>query len=119
MELARIVPKCTGKALQIPVVVLTSAQTGSSGEFLIMAFKGRPKTILLGAVTAGYITINNGFQISDTAFMNLSVGYGADKYGKLYTEAIKPDIYVDAPDSFNNLENDSKIQAALKWLKEQ
>lgn len=117
MELGRIVPKCMVQAQNIPVVILTSPQTGSSGEFLIMAFKGRPKTILLGTTTAGYVTINNGYPINDTTFMNLSVGYGADKSGRLYTEAIKPDIFLDAPDSFYHLEGDAKVLAAIKWLK--
>ncbi len=109
----------TRQAGQLPIVILTGAQTGSSGEFLIMTFKGRPNTILLGATTAGYVTVNNGFQISDSAAMNLSIGYGADRNGTVYTEALRPDIFIDGPDSFNDLANDVKVKAAIKWLKKQ
>lgn len=117
--LATIVPKCTKQARQLPIVIITGAQTGSSGEFLIMTFKGRPNTILLGSTTAGYVTVNNGFQISDSAAMNLSIGYGADRNGTVYKEALRPDIFIDGPDSFNDLANDVKVKAAIKWLKKQ
>lgn len=115
--LATIVPRCTNRAQQLPVVILTSPQTGSSGEFLIMTFKGRRNTILLSSTTAGYVTVNSGFLISDTAYMNLAVGYGADKNGTVYKEALNPDVFVEGPDSFNDIDKDMKVQAAIKWLK--
>lgn len=119
LVLATIVPKCMINAQGLPIVILTSSQTASSGEFLIMTFMGRPRTVLLGERTAGYVTVNNGYQVSDYAFMNLAIGYGADRQGLLYKEAIKPSILVVGPDSFNNLENDLKVQEAIRWLKQQ
>jgi C-terminal processing protease CtpA/Prc len=82
-----------------------------------MAFKGRKNTIILGDTTAGYLTVNKGFKINNDAFMNLSVGYGKDRNGKTYKNALKPDILVNSPDKFNDLKNDEKIKAAVKWLK--
>jgi C-terminal processing protease CtpA/Prc len=116
-KLATVTPTCNIKADKLPVVVITGSQTGSSGEFLLMTFKGRPKTIALGSTTAGYVTANDGFKITDSAFLNLSVGYGADRNGKLYREAMKPDIMLEGADNFNDIEGDIKVQAAVKWLR--
>jgi C-terminal processing protease CtpA/Prc len=116
--LAKIVPRCTVDAQRIPIVILTSPQTASSGEFLLMTFKGRPNTIQLGTSTRGLVTVNTGFSLKDTAFINLAVGYGADRNGKAYTRAIDPEIYVNGPDNFNNLEKDLKVVTAIKWLED-
>jgi C-terminal processing protease CtpA/Prc len=117
MLLTSIQPKCAVSAQQMPVVLLTSPATGSSGEFFIIAFKGRPNTILLGSPTAGYITSTEGFPINDAAFILLSTGYGADRNGKLYTEALQPDIPFEGVDKFNDIPNDPKVKAAVGWLK--
>jgi hypothetical protein len=111
-----IIPKCSINAQSIPVVMLISPVTGSSAECFIIAFKGRAKTVLLGSETAGYVTVNNGFPINDTAFMNLAVGYSADREGKIYKEAIKPDIPFKGQDDFNDIKSDVKTKAAINWL---
>ncbi len=49
--------------------------------------------------------------------MNLAIGYSADKNGKVYKEAIEPDIPFTSIDKFNDIENDAKVKAAIKWLK--
>lgn len=106
-------------ARSLPVVVLIGAATGSSGEFLAMAFKGRKKTVFVGSPTAGYITAVGGFDLREKGFMNISTAYGADRNGKIYKEAIRPDIKVDAPDSFKDLSNDKKVKTAINWLNKQ
>lgn len=50
---------------QLPVVLFVGSGTGSSGEFLIMAFQGRANCILLGTETAGMVSVNNGFSNRD------------------------------------------------------
>ena len=114
--LTEVKPKCNVDAQSIPIVILVGPGTGSSGEFFLMAFKGRKNTILLGSQTAGWVTVNSGIPINDTAFMNLSVGYGADRKGKIYKEALKPDITITSVDKFNDIANDEKVKAAIKWL---
>ncbi|MEO6906141.1 MAG: S41 family peptidase [Ginsengibacter sp.] len=115
--LTEVKPRCNVNAEFMPVVILIGPGTGSSGEFFLMAFKGRKHTILLGSKTAGWITVNDGIPINDTAFINLSVGYGADKNGKIYKEALEPDIPITSVDKFNDIANDEKVKAAIKWLK--
>lgn len=117
--ITKINPSCTINALDIPIVMLTSPITGSSAEFLIVSFKGRKNTILLGSKTAGYVTINTGFSINDYTSMLLSTGYGLDRSGKSYKEAIDPDIPFVSIDKFNNLKIDEKVEAAVKWIKDQ
>ncbi len=115
--LAEVKPKCTVNAQNMPVVILVGPGTGSSGEFFLMAFKGRKNTTLLGSQTAGWVTVNTGIPINDTAFINLSIGYGADRNGKIYKNAIEPDITIKSDDKFNDIANDEKVKAAIKWLK--
>jgi C-terminal processing protease CtpA/Prc len=114
--LTSLAPKCSVNAERLPVVLLIGSSTGSSGEFLVMAFKGRKNTLFLGTETAGYITAVGGFPINNAAYMYLSTGYGMDRAGRVYKEAIKPDILNESPDSFNDIKNDKKVQAAVKWL---
>jgi C-terminal processing protease CtpA/Prc len=115
--IVKISPKCNSNAQNMPVVLLTSSATGSSGEFFIIAFKGRRKTILLGSETAGYVTVVAGLPVNDAAYMYVSVGYGADRNEKIYRTAIKPDILFTSPDKFNDIKNDKKVIAAENWLK--
>ena len=114
---SKITPRCNVDAQKIPIVILTSPHTGSSAECFIIAFKVRSNTVLLGSKTAGYTTVNTGMSINETAFMNLAVGYSADKNGKVYKEAIEPDIPFTSVDKFNNIPKDEKVKAAIKWLK--
>jgi carboxyl-terminal processing protease len=111
-----IVPKCSVSADRLPVVLLIGSSTGSSGEFLVMAFKGRKNTLFLGTETAGYITAVGGFPINNAAYMYLSTGYGMDRTGNVYKEAIKPDLVDNSPDSFNDIKNDKKVQGGVRWL---
>lgn len=114
---SKISPRCNVNAQNIPVVMLISPHTGSAAECLIIAFKGRSNTVLLGSKTAGYVTVNTGMPINNTAFINLAVGYNADRNEKVYKEAIEPDIPFTSVDKFNDIQNDEKVKAAIKWLK--
>jgi carboxyl-terminal processing protease len=118
MVRASITPKCTINAENIPIVLLTSSQTASSGEFLVIAFKGRKNTILIGEKTAGYITGTEGYTLESVrSYMLLSTTYGADRDGKLYKTAITPDITISTPDKFNDIPNDEKVKDAINWIK--
>lgn len=114
--LTSIIPKCSIVIKNIPVVVLIGPGTGSSGEFLAIAFKKRKNTIFVGTKTAGYITATKGFKINDAVTLLLSTGYGRDRTGQIYDRALSPDIYVKEPDSFNDIKNDKKVLAAVKWI---
>jgi carboxyl-terminal processing protease len=114
--LASIVPKCTVNAQNLPVVVLIGRGTGSSGEFLTMSLKGRNNTKFIGTKTAGYVTVISGIPINEAAYLYLSTGYGEDRKGNMYKDPIEPDVTLETPDSFNDIENDEKVKAGIKWI---
>ena len=116
--LTTIKPDCAIDGLTIPISFLISPPTGSSAEFLLIAFKGRPKTILVGTETAGFTTGVEGFQINDATSVLLSTSYGKDRLGTVYKTAFKPDILVTGADSFSNLRADEKVKQAVRWLKQ-
>jgi carboxyl-terminal processing protease len=111
-------PGCNIDARHIPVVLLIGPGTLSSGEFLTIAFKSRPNTTLLGTATGGYVTSNAGFPINKDVHILIATGYGADSKGRIYRNALKPDMILEGPDSFNDIENDLKVKAALNVLLE-
>ena len=115
--LTTIIPKCRIDNKEIPVAVLIGRATGSSGEFLTIAFKKRKNTVFIGANTAGYITSTQGFKINDAVTLLLATGYGRDREGQMYDHALSPDIYSKEPDSFNDIKNDKKVLAAIKWIR--
>jgi carboxyl-terminal processing protease len=117
--LATIKPKCIVNARFLPIVILIGSGTGSSGEFLTLAFKGRKNTAFFGSETAGYVTVNSGFPLNKSAFMNLSIGYGRDRTGTLYISAIQPDKLLNAPEDFTSPKNDFSVKAAITWLNSQ
>ena len=114
--LTSINPICSIANKDIPVAVLIGPGTGSSGEFLAIAFKKRKNTIFIGTETAGYITATKGFKINDAVTLLLSTGYGRDRTGQIYDRALSPDVYIKDPDSFNDIKNDKKVLAAVKWI---
>lgn len=117
LVLASMEPRCTKDATELPIAMLTSPVTGSSAEFFLIAFQGRRNTIRLGSRTAGYTTATQGFPIGEDAFLLLSTAYGADRQGNVYTDAFEPDIPMDGADSYNDIPNDTKVKAAVEWLR--
>lgn len=109
-------PTCYSDATTMPVAVVIGNATGSSGEFLAMTFKGRKNTVFIGEPTSGYVTTITGYPLLKKGYIYLSTGYSADRTGHVYTEALKPDIAASGPDMFNNLKQDPKIAAAVKWV---
>lgn len=105
-------------ALQsMPVVVLTGPVTKSSGSMTAIAFKKRPKAILIGEPTAdGYTTSNGYFQIAPNLMLNFATSFVADRAMIVYKTAVTPEILIYKGDDFNDLMQDKKIILALEWL---
>jgi hypothetical protein len=100
---------------QPPVAVLIDAFTGSSGEAVAIAFKGRPATRFFGQPTAGVSTSNSGFRLADSANLVITVGVDADRTGRLYPRDVLPDERV----AYNPDADDTQIAAAIAWLRTQ
>jgi carboxyl-terminal processing protease len=102
---------------EVPIAVLISGNTASSGEMTAITTIGRHKSILIGEPTAGYTTINLGFKLNEYSGLNLAVDYASDRNGKVYPEKINPGILVSDGDNFDFLKKDQKVKAAISWLK--
>lgn len=94
-----------------PVAVLTGKQTASSGEAIVVAFRGRPQTRSFGQPTAGLSTGNQRHTLSDGAALVLTEVTFADRTGALYGKAIPPD---EQP-----WPGTSARDAATQWLLQQ
>jgi C-terminal processing protease CtpA/Prc len=102
------------------VAVPVDNWTGSSGEALAIAFRGRPQTRFFGEHTQGASTANQIFNLSDGAAIWLTIGVDADRTGKQYTNGIDPDETVKGPEPAvpAEAEKDPVIRRALTWLED-
>jgi carboxyl-terminal processing protease len=99
-----------------PVAVLTSRLTGSAGEGVVMAFRGRPGARSFGEPTAGVPTGNRQHRLSDGAELYLTEGIGVDRTGRGYQTRIRPDQPVASDWSRYGTRADPVLQAATSWL---
>lgn len=98
-----------------PVALLMDDLTASSGEGVVVAFKGRPNTRTFGQPSFGVSTSNNVFPLSDGVTLVVTVGVMADRDGATYPKGLQPDETVAyAPGSGDR--NDSQVEAARAWL---
>ncbi len=105
-----------GKSKLLPIAVLISGQTASSGEVVAISTIGRKAAILIGENSAGYTTGNQGFLINKDAGLNLAVSFEADRLGHIYKNDVSPVIAIQGGDDFENPDADRKVIAAKKWL---
>lgn len=102
-----------------PVAVLTGVNTASSGEVIVVSFRGRPNTRSFGLYTTGLSTGNQGFHLSDGALINLTTSVYADRTGQTYGDRIYPDVIVDDVKQFTFLMDEAIPQPAIDWLMSQ
>jgi carboxyl-terminal processing protease len=98
------------------VAVLIDNWTGSSGEAVAIALRGRPRTRFFGEHTQGVSTENEVFKLSDGASMWLTIGVDADRTGKQYLDGLDSDETVKGPNPPVSPENDPVVMHAVKWL---
>lgn len=73
------------------VAVLTDNLVASSGEAVVVSFRGRPNTRSFGSATCGLSTANSGFRLSDGATLQLTTASMADRTRVNYGVPIAPD----------------------------
>lgn len=98
------------------VAVLIDHSTGSSGEAIAIAFRGRPHTRFFGEHTTGVSTVNQTFALSDGAALWLTVGVQADRSGHQYIDGIAPDELIQSDGKMLPDAQDPVLQQALLWL---
>ena len=98
------------------VAVLTNRWTASSGEAMVIAFRGREKTKSFGENTYGVSTANRSFVLSDGALLVLTVSTMADREGNLYGYKVEPDVQVKGDFRTDPTNNDNVVEAAVEYL---
>lgn len=97
----------------VPVAVLVSGTTASSGEIMMVSFVGRPHSRSFGKASAGLSTGNSSYHLSDGALMLLTTSIYADRTGRMYGKSIQPDVV------FDHAAAPAVQEAAKSWLLEQ
>jgi C-terminal processing protease CtpA/Prc len=98
------------KVKDAKIAVLISGNTGSSGEMTAISVIGNKNSMIFGLPSAGALSGNRTFILSDSSCLALASCYTMDRNKKLYEWRIVPDIYIDT--SYEKC-----INAALLWLK--
>jgi carboxyl-terminal processing protease len=113
-------PAVEGRAYHLAgmpeVAVLIDHSTGSSGEAIAIAFRGRPRTRFFGEHTEGASTVNETFELSDGASLWLTIGVQADRTGRQYTSGLAPDVAIPGGNAILPPARDPVVQSALDWL---
>lgn len=102
-----------------PLAILIDGGTGSSGEALAVAFRGRPNTRSFGSPTAGFATVNRGSRLADGANMVVTTGYYTDRRGFQYPDRLQPDSLVTGTYTGWPFPTDRVAEAAALWLRSQ
>lgn len=100
-------------AKDIPLAILTSRRTGSSGEATLVSFLGRSHVRTFGQATTGLSTGNSSIPLSDGSMLLLTTSVYADRHGREFGGRIEPDVAVDA---HGEGDQDAALQAAIAWL---
>lgn len=99
-----------------PIAVLTDQLTASSGEAVVIAFRGLKHAITIGRPTFGVPTGNMAHKMSDGAILNLCQVLDVDRTGKTYDSSIPPDLFVSTNWPRFNQPDDRAIVEAIRWL---
>lgn len=100
-------------ATLLPIAVLTSNKTGSSGEVVAISFLGNSNTKSFGQPTWGLTTGNGSFELKDGSQIFLASTIMTDRNGSQYTTSINPDFLIE---DNTDTDTDEIIEAAIKWI---
>jgi len=103
-------PKATVQQADLPIAVLTSATTCSSGEAVVVAFRGLPNSRQFGEPTFGLSTANGGFGLSDGSVIWLTTSTFVDSTHREYGSRIFPD------ENTNQHRNKKAMELAVDWM---
>lgn len=113
--------KVSGKGYKLmknksPIAVLTGANTASSGEVVVTAFRQKQNTRSFGEPTAGLSTGNATFELSDGSMLVLTTTVYADRKGNRYGGRIVPDSIVKFSYQELATDKDQVIKTAMEWI---
>ena len=89
------------------IAILTDGETASSGEALLICFRGMGNVRTFGSPTAGYASANRVFDMGDGTELVITTGCDVARTGEVFCDdPIVPDSLTDEP-----------MDAALEWLR--
>lgn len=90
----------------VPIAVLVSEETSSSGEFSACIFYKKPNVKLFGKTTSGYLSANNGYDINENISLILTETLVETSDNVVhYDQKLKPDVITKEP-----------LEDAIEWL---
>lgn len=89
----------------MPIAVLSSEQTASSGEALLVAVKDKANVRSFGEPSCGMSTSNRSFKLSNGATLNITTAIMASKSGTIFGERIPVDESSSRP-----------VEDAIQWI---
>lgn len=93
--------------INCPVAILTDDETASSGEAVLLCFRGLDHVRVFGSPTAGYASANESIIMSDGSHLALTVGCDIARTGEVFCDdPIAPDVETGSPE-----------EDAISWLK--
>lgn len=101
-----------------PVAILIDDAVASSGEGVVVAFKGRPNTRFFGETTSGTASSNEGFLIGKGTNLVITTAMMADRTGTIYPDGIAPDVAVTFGEGSASDPEDAVVEAAKQWFLE-
>ena len=94
------------KPIDSPVALLTDEWTGSSGEAVLICFRGLANARTFGMPTAGYCSCNQIYALPGGSQLVLTVGEDIARTGEAFCDdPIKPDVTTEMP-----------FEDALEWI---
>lgn len=100
---------------KIPVALISGILTNSAGEFVLLGFRGRKNTIVIGEESYGSTTANDLYELPFGIKAAITESYGTDRSAK-FTKTVIPDIEVIKQTNFENLSRDQNIIEAIKFI---
>ena len=94
--------------INCPVAILTDEETASSGEAVLLCFRGLDNARVFGSPTAGYASANESIILDNGSILALTVSCDIARTGEIFCDdPIVPDVETESPE-----------EDALLWLKE-
>lgn len=94
--------------INCPVAILTDEATASSGEAVLLSFRGLDNARVFGSPTAGYASANESIIFYNGSILALTVSCDIARTGEVFCEdPIVPDVETNSPE-----------EDALSWLKD-
>lgn len=94
--------------INCPVAILTDEETASSGEAVLLSFRGLDNARVFGSPTAGYASANESIILDNGSILALTVSCDIARTGEIFCDdPIVPDVETESPE-----------EDALLWLKE-